>query len=80
VKRRASAKEDEAAKVRRRVKRRRDFFMVVPFIVSSLTIITRSTGHASPPFLRKKIGQPTSRELRNAAIRCGSRTGIKPRK
>jgi hypothetical protein len=52
VKRRASAKEEEAAKARKRLERRRDFFMVVSFIVSTLTIISISTAHASLLFVK----------------------------
>jgi hypothetical protein len=49
VNNRASAKEEEAATTKRRLARRVVFFIVVFLIVSILTIITISTGHASLP-------------------------------
>jgi hypothetical protein len=54
VKSRASAKEDEAARARRRLERRRVFFMAVFPIVIILTIITISSEHARRPLLNKK--------------------------
>jgi hypothetical protein len=48
VKRRASAKDEEAAKARKRQERRSDFFMGVCFIDFILTIISISNARAIP--------------------------------
>jgi hypothetical protein len=48
VKRRASAKDEDVAKARKRLERRSDFFMGITFIVVVLTIISISNARAIP--------------------------------